>query len=58
MANLPFNVSEWGVEKLTKDARWKYGTSSAGNANYAWLQHIIFHLAPNKVAGVVLSNGH
>jgi len=57
LANPPFNISEWGVEKLTKDARWKYGIPPAGNANYAWLQHIIYHLAPNGVAGVVLANG-
>lgn len=57
LANPPFNVSEWGGEKLTEDARWKYGIPPAGNANYAWLQHMIFHLAPNGVAGVVLANG-
>jgi len=57
LANPPFNISEWGGEKLTEDARWKYGIPPAGNANYAWLQHMIFHLAPNGVAGVVLANG-
>jgi type I restriction enzyme M protein len=57
LANPPFNVSEWGGERLTEDARWKYGIPPAGNANYAWLQHMIFHLAPNGVAGVVLANG-
>lgn len=57
LANPPFNISEWGGEKLTEDARWKYGIPPAGNANYAWLQHIIYHLAPNGVAGVVLANG-
>lgn len=57
LANPPFNVSEWGGERLTEDARWKYGIPPVGNANYAWLQHMIFHLAPNGVAGVVLANG-
>jgi len=57
LANPPFNISEWGGEKLTEDARWKYGIPPAGNANYAWLQHMIYHLAPNGVAGVVLANG-
>jgi len=57
LANPPFNISEWGGEKLTEDARWKYGIPPAGNANYAWLQHIIYHLSPNGVAGVVLANG-
>lgn len=57
LANPPFNISEWGQEKLLEDARWKYGIPPAGNANYAWLQHIIYHLAPNGVAGVVLANG-
>ncbi|WP_180375394.1 type I restriction-modification system subunit M [Clostridium thermarum] len=57
LANPPFNISEWGGEKLKEDARWKYGIPPAGNANYAWLQHMIFHLAPNGVAGVVLANG-
>lgn len=57
LANPPFNVSEWGGERLTEDARWKYGIPPAGNANYAWLQHMIFHLSPNGVAGVVLANG-
>ncbi|MDK2920398.1 MAG: type restriction enzyme protein [Candidatus Petromonas sp.] len=57
LANPPFNVSDWGGDKLTEDVRWKYGIPPAGNANYAWLQHIIYHLAPNGVAGVVLANG-
>ena len=57
LANPPFNVSDWSGELLTEDGRWKYGTPPTGNANYAWLQHFLFHLAPNGRAGVVLSKG-
>jgi type I restriction enzyme M protein len=57
LANPPFNISDWGGDRLREDVRWKYGTPPAGNANYAWLQHIVHHLAPNGTAGVVLSNG-
>ncbi|MDE8345817.1 MAG: class I SAM-dependent DNA methyltransferase [Acidocella sp.] len=57
LANPPFNVSDWGGERLREDARWQYGVPPAGNANYAWLQHILWHLAPNGIAGVVLANG-
>ena len=57
LANPPFNVSDWGGERLKEDVRWKYGIPPAGNANYAWLQHIIHHLKPNGRAGIVLSNG-
>jgi type I restriction enzyme M protein len=57
LANPPFNVSDWGGERLKEDVRWKYGIPSAGNANYAWLQHIIHHLKPNGSAGIVLANG-
>jgi type I restriction enzyme M protein len=57
LANPPFNVSDWGGERLTEDQRWKYGTPPKGNANFAWLQHIIHHLAPRGTAGVVLANG-
>jgi type I restriction enzyme M protein len=57
LANPPFNISDWGGERLREDARWQYGTPPVGNANYAWLQHIIHHLAPNGTAGVVLANG-
>ncbi len=57
MANPPFNVSDWWNEKLEKDPRWQYGTPPQGNANFAWLQHILYHLKPNGVAGVVLANG-
>jgi type I restriction enzyme M protein len=57
LANPPFNISDWGGDRLREDVRWKYGTPPAGNANYGWLQHIIHHLAPNGTAGVVLANG-
>ncbi len=57
LANPPFNISAWGGERLRDDVRWKYGVPPAGNANFAWLQHIIHHLAPNGSAGVVLANG-
>jgi len=57
LANPPFNVSDWGGDRLREDVRWKYGVPPAGNANYAWLQHIIHHLAPHGTAGVVLANG-
>ncbi len=57
LANPPFNVSDWGGDRLREDARWVYGVPPVGNANYAWLQHILWHLAPNGRAGVVLANG-
>ncbi|MFS0882212.1 type I restriction-modification system subunit M [Metabacillus niabensis] len=57
LANPPFNISDWGGDQLTDDVRWKYGTPPAGNANYAWLQHMVYHLAPNGAAGIVLANG-
>lgn len=57
MANPPFNLSNWGADKLKDDVRWKYGTPPAGNANYAWIQHMIHHLAPNGKIGLVLANG-
>jgi type I restriction enzyme M protein len=57
LANPPFNISDWGGDRLREDVRWKYGTPPASNANYGWLQHIIHHLAPNGTAGVVLANG-
>ena len=57
LANPPFNVSDWGGDRLREDARWTFGIPPAGNANYAWLQHIHHHLAPNGTAGVVLANG-
>lgn len=57
LANPPFNISDWGGERLRDDARWKYGIPPAGNANFAWLQHILHHLSPTGTAGVVLANG-
>ncbi len=57
LANPPFNMSDWGGERLREDARWKYGVPPVGNANFAWVQHMIHHLAPNGVAGFVLANG-
>jgi type I restriction enzyme M protein len=62
LANPPFNVSDWSGQLLTNDVRWKYGTPPIGNANYAWIQHFIHHLAPpdgrgGGVAGFVMANG-
>lgn len=57
MANPPFNLSDWGASKLTDDARWKFGIPPEGNANFAWIQHIIHHLSPSGRAGIVLANG-
>jgi len=57
LANPPFNVSDWGGDRLREDVRWKFGAPPASNANYAWLQHILWHLSPNGTAGVVLANG-
>ena len=57
LANPPFNISDWGGERLREDVRWKFGVPPAGNANYGWLQHIYHHLSPNGTAGVVLANG-
>jgi type I restriction enzyme M protein len=57
MANPPFNISNWGGERLAEDVRWRYGTPPSGNANFAWLQHIVHHLSPTGAAGVVLANG-
>ena len=57
LANPPFNISDWGGNQLTDDVRWKFGIPPAGNANYAWLQHMVYHLAPNGSAGIVLANG-
>jgi type I restriction enzyme M protein len=57
LANPPFNISDWGGERLRDDKRWQYGTPPAGNANFAWVQHIVHHLAPAGVAGFVLANG-
>lgn len=58
LANPPFNISDWGGERLQEDKRWKYGVPPAGNANFAWLQHMLYHLNPvGGVAGTVLANG-
>lgn len=57
LANPPFNQSEWGAEILADDGRWKYGTPPNGNANFAWMQHMIYHLGVNGVMATVLSNG-
>lgn len=57
IANPPFNLSNWGGDKLKEDKRWRFGTPPAGNANYAWIQHMIYHLAPNGKIGLVLANG-
>lgn len=57
LANPPFNVSDWGGERLREDGRWKYGAPPVGNANFGWLQHIVHHLKPTGTAGVVLANG-
>ena len=57
LANPPFNVSDWGADRLQEDQRWKYGTPPKGNANFAWVQHMVHHLAPSGVAGFVLANG-
>ncbi|WP_246724213.1 HsdM family class I SAM-dependent methyltransferase, partial [Rhizobium leguminosarum] len=57
LANPPFNISDWGGERLAEDARWTFGKPPNGNANFGWLQHIIHHLAPRGTAGVVLANG-
>ena len=57
LANPPFNISQWGGERLENDVRWKYGAPPAGNANFAWVQQFIHHLAPSGTAGFVLANG-
>ena len=57
LANPPFNVKKWGGERLTDDKRWRYGVPPTKNANFAWVQHMVHHLAPGGVAGFVLANG-
>jgi len=57
LANPPFNQSEWGQDILQEDGRWKYGVPPSGNANFAWMQHMLYHLAPNGVMATVLANG-
>ncbi len=57
LANPPFNVSEWGGDGLREDQRWRYGVPPVGNANFAWVQHMVHHLSPRGMAGFVLANG-
>lgn len=57
IANPPFNVSDWSGEQLVSDARWQLGTPPAGNANFAWMQHFLYHMSPKGQAGVVLAKG-
>jgi type I restriction enzyme M protein len=57
IANPPFNSSDWGGDRLREDKRWKFGVPPAGNANFAWVQHFIYHLGPTGLAGFVLANG-
>ncbi|WP_437186791.1 SAM-dependent methyltransferase [Planctomicrobium sp. SH668] len=57
LANPPFNISDWGGDRLREDARWKYGIPPVGNANYGWVQHMVYKLAPSGIAGFVLANG-
>ena len=57
LANPPFNVSDWGGERLRDDKRWEHGVPPVGNANFAWVQHFLYHLAPRGIAGFVLANG-
>ena len=57
LANPPFNVSDWGGDRLRDDRRWEYGAPPVGNANFAWVQHFLYHLAPRGMAGFVLANG-
>ncbi|NJD37274.1 MAG: SAM-dependent DNA methyltransferase [Geobacter sp.] len=57
LANPPFNISDWGGDRLREDKRWQYGAPPTGNANFAWVQHMVHHLSPTGVAGFVLANG-
>jgi type I restriction enzyme M protein len=57
LANPPFNDKDWGGDRLREDVRWKYGVPPEGNANFAWVQHMIHHLSPKGLAGFVLANG-
>lgn len=57
IANPPFNISDWSGEQLREDARWQYGTPPAGNANFSWMQHFLYHLSPKGQAGIVLAKG-
>lgn len=57
LANPPFNLKDWGGDKLSEDKRWQYGIPPEGNANYAWMQHMIYHMSPKGKIGLVLANG-
>lgn len=57
LANPPFNLKDWGGERLKDDVRWKFGVPPTGNANYAWIQHMIHHLTPRGITGFVMANG-
>ncbi len=57
LANPPFNVSDWGGDRLRDDRRWLYGVPPVGNANFAWVQHFLYHLASRGIAGFVIANG-
>ncbi len=57
LANPPFNQKDWGIDILQDDARWKHGTPPSGNANYGWMMHMLYHLAPSGVMSTVLANG-
>lgn len=57
LANPPFNLSDWGADKLAEDVRWKYGLPPVGNANFAWMQHMIHHMSARGRIGMVLANG-
>ena len=57
LANPPFNVKDWGADKVADDSRWKWGMPGNSNANYAWIEHILSKLAPDGKAGIVLANG-
>lgn len=57
IANPPFNLKDWGGDRLVEDKRWKYGLPPEGNANYAWMQHMIYHLSDVGKMGLVLANG-
>jgi type I restriction enzyme M protein len=57
LANPPFNISDWGGDRVREDQRWQYGVPPTGNANFAWVQHMVHHLSPTGIAGFVLANG-
>ena len=57
MANPPFNIKDWWHASLESDVRWKYGTPPQGNANFAWMQHMLHHLSPTGSMALLLANG-